>query len=117
MSYRVILQPRAERELLAAARWLEGQSQSTAKALRWVRSVRTKIESLRANPERCPIDPDSDVYGETVRVLIFGKRHSKYRILFAVRGDAVHVVSVRHSARRSLAEELEGDDAEEEPLH
>jgi hypothetical protein len=73
---------------------------------------------LRANPQRCPVDPDSDAFGEEVRVLLYGKRHGKHRILFAIRGNTVHVLTVRHSARRGLAEEMgleaEGDEG---PVH
>ena len=119
MTYRVIIQPRAERDIGAAAQWLEGQSKSAAKALRWVRGIRAKMETLKANPKRCPVDPDSDAFGEEVRVLLYGKRHGKYRILFAVRGNVVHVLTVRHTAQQSLSEEsgeVDGDD-EVESLH
>jgi plasmid stabilization system protein ParE len=112
--YRVILQPRAERDLQEAAHWIREQSKSSAIALRWVLGIRSKIASLKSNPQRCPIDPDSTAYGEVVRVMLHGKRHGKYRVLFTVRGDIVHVLTVRHSARQSLADE--GDDnAEEQP--
>ena len=33
MTYRVVIQPRAERDVRAAAQWIEDQSKSTAKAL------------------------------------------------------------------------------------
>jgi plasmid stabilization system protein ParE len=119
MTYRVIIQPRAERDIWAAAQWIEDQSKSSAKALRWVRSIRARIETLRANPTRCPVDPDSDAFGEEVRVLLYGKRHGKHRILFTIRGDTVHVVTVRHTARQSLSEEMgqQADDDGIEPLH
>jgi plasmid stabilization system protein ParE len=119
MTYRVILQPHAQREIWAAAHWLEEQSRSPAKALRWVRGIRAKIDTLKANPRRCPADPDSETYGEEVRVLLYGKRHGKYRILFAIRGDTVHVLTVRHSARQSLAEEmvLGEEPGGDEPMH
>ena len=119
MTYRVIIQPRAERDIGAAAQWLEAQSRSAAKALRWVRGIRAKMETLKADPRRCPVDPDSDAFGEEVRVLLYGKRHGKYRILFAIRGDTVHVLTVRHTARRSVAEEMEREegDGEEGPVH
>ena len=58
------------------------------------------------------MDPDSEVYGEEVRVLLYGKRRGVYRVLFAIRGDTVHVLSVRHSAQRSLADEMAEDETE-----
>ena len=118
MTYRVILQPRAERDVFAAADWIHAESKSSAIALRWVRGLRAKIGSLSSKPQRCPIDPDSDAYGEEVRVLLHGKRHRKYRILFAIRGNVVHVLTVRHSARQSLAEEYGVDpDDKANPVH
>jgi plasmid stabilization system protein ParE len=110
MTYRVTLQPRAERDIREAARFLLEESRSPAKALRWVRGVRAKIDTLQSSPERCPVDPDSDAYGREVRVLLFGKRRGVYRVLFVIEGDAVQVLTVRHAARRSLREEMEGEE-------
>lgn len=119
MTYRVIIQPRAERDIWAAAQWIEDQSKSIATALRWVRGVRAKMETLKRNPGRCPVDAESAAYGEEVRLLLYGKRHGKFRILFTIRGETVHVLTVRHSARRRLAEEIEPDESEGEegPVH
>lgn len=119
MTFRVIIQPRAEREIRNAALWLAEQARSSAPALRWMRGIRARIATLKATPERCPLDPDSEAYGEEVRVLLYGKRHGKYRILFAIRGKAVHVLTVRHAARQSLSEEISEDDSDSgrEHLH
>jgi plasmid stabilization system protein ParE len=114
VTYRVILQPRAESDILEAARWIEHESRSTAKALRWVRGIRAQIDTLKANPRRCPVDPDSKAYGEEVRMLLHGKPPGTYRILFAIRGAAVHILTVRHSARRNVREELGLDDVDED---
>lgn len=45
------------------------------------------METLKANPNRCPFVRDSAAYAEEVRVLLYGKRHGKYRILFTIRGE------------------------------
>jgi plasmid stabilization system protein ParE len=113
MKYHVVVQPRAERDIQLAAHWILGQSGSLASALRWARALRTKIATLSSNPGRCPIDPDSDVYGHDVRVLLHGKRPGVYRILFMIRHDTVHVLTVRHSARQSIADEMAGDEGDE----
>jgi plasmid stabilization system protein ParE len=111
MTYQVVIEPRAERDIRTAALGMLGRSGSRATALRWARGLRAKIATLKTVPGRCPIDPDSEVYGEEVRVLLYGKRRGVYRVLFAIRGDAVHVLTARHAAQRSLAEEM----AEDEP--
>ena len=107
MIHRIVVQPRAERDIREAARFILGESKSRAKALQWARDVRAKIDTLQTNPERCPVDIDSDAYGREVRVLLFGKRRGVYRILFVIESGVVHVLTVRHSARRSLREEME----------
>jgi plasmid stabilization system protein ParE len=120
MTYRVIIQPRAVREIWAAAQWIEDQSKSSAKAPRWVHGIRASIDTLKGNPKCCPVDPDSKAFGAEVRVLLYGKRQGKHRVLFAIRGDTVRVLTVRHSARQSLSEEMgwsESDDEEGGTLH
>src|SRR5580700_10729234 len=119
MTYHVVVQPRAERDIQIAAHWKLGQSASLATAMRWARGLRAKIATLKTSPQRCPIDPDSEVYGEEVRVLLHGKRCGVYRVLFIIRRDTVHVLTVRHSAQRSLADELAEDESDEggEPVH
>ncbi len=111
MTYRVVIQPRAERDIKLAAHWILGRSGSPATAVRWARRLRAAIASLQTNPRRCPVDPDSADYGEQVRVLLHGKRRGTYRVLFSIRGKSVHILTVRHGAQRSLADEL----AEDEP--
>lgn len=74
MTYRILIQPRAEREIVAAARYIRESSRSRELSLRWVQRPSATIETLRANPFRCPVDPDSEVYGREVRVLLHGKR-------------------------------------------
>ena len=106
MKYRVIVQPRAERDVRQHVRWLLEQSKSPSTALRWAHGIRAKIATLESGPLRCPVDSDSAAYGEEVRVLLHGKINGVHRILFALRGREVHMLTVRHSAQRSLTEEL-----------
>ncbi len=106
MTFEVVVEPGAERDIRTAALWILGATGSRATALRWVRSLRARLGTLASTPHRCPNDPDSDMYGEQVRVLLFGKRRGVYRVLYAIRGTRVHVLTVRHAARASLAEEM-----------
>jgi hypothetical protein len=57
MTYQVVIQPRAERDIRTAALWILGQSRSRATALRWARDLRAKIATLKISPQHCPIDP------------------------------------------------------------
>lgn len=109
MKFRVIIQPRAERDIEAAAGWILDQSGSPPIALRWLRGIRATVAKLKVSPLRCPVAADSDAYGEEVRVLLHGSRRGQYRVLFAVRGDTVHVLTVRHSARQAESALQDGD--------
>jgi plasmid stabilization system protein ParE len=113
MTYQVVIQPRAERVIQLAARWILGQSGSSATALRWARNLRAEIATLKTSQLRCPIDQDSEVYGEQVRVLLHGEGRGVYRVLFMIRRDTVHVLTLRHSAQRSLADEMAEDEPDE----
>jgi plasmid stabilization system protein ParE len=101
MTFRVIIQPRAEHDIEVAAGWIVDQSGSAAVALRWVRSIRASIAKLKVSPLRCPVAPDSEDYDEEVRLLLHGSRRGQYRVLFAVRGNTVQVLTVRHTARQA----------------
>ncbi len=114
MTYRVVFQRQADGEIQKAARWLREQSASPAIALRWVRNLRAKIDLLKTNPQRCPIDPASDAYGEEVRTLLFGKRRGTYRVLFTIRGDTVYIVAVRHASQKALGDEIHDEEPNEE---
>ena len=46
MTYRLVIQPRAERDIQTAALWILGQSNSAATAMRWGRGLRVKIATL-----------------------------------------------------------------------
>lgn len=105
MTYAIVILPGASRDIATAAQWIEEQSASASKALKFVLDLRAKIETLRRFPAICPVDPDSDAYGEEVRVLLFGKGRGKYRVLFSIRGETVYVHAVRHSARQDLPNE------------
>lgn len=109
MTHRIVVQPRAERDIVEAARYIRDASRSPATALRWAQRLRAKVDTLRANPGRCPVDPDSAAYGREVRVLLFGKRPGVYRILFTIEADTVQILTVRHASRRSLREEAEDE--------
>jgi hypothetical protein len=71
MTYRLLLQPRAERDIRTADLCILGRSYSSRTALRRANGIRTKIATLKATPQRCPVDPDSEAYGEQMRVLLY----------------------------------------------
>jgi plasmid stabilization system protein ParE len=53
-------------------------------------------------PERCPLAPEDALHAEEIRELFYGKLPGRYRILFTVRHESVHVLHIRHGARDTL---------------
>ena len=72
------------------------------RAERWQMALLKTIESLEHLPERCSLAPEADAFQQEIRQLFHGKRRNKYRILFVIHGDTVHVLRILHGARSSL---------------
>jgi plasmid stabilization system protein ParE len=100
--YQVIILPSAEREIGEAYAWLAGQDESAA--IRWYDRLLQVIFSLDAFPDRCPLAPEGESFNTEIREIFHGHRQYKYRVLFTVRMDKVHVLHVRHGARLALGE-------------
>jgi plasmid stabilization system protein ParE len=71
-------------------------------AARWLAGVERAIRSLTKFPERCPLAPESDLFPRKIRELFYRNEPGRYRILFTIREDEVHVLHVRHGARDTL---------------
>lgn len=65
---------------------------------RWFNGLIDAVNSLEEMPRRCPLAPENEFFDEEIRHLIYGA----YRILFTIEGKSVHVLHVRHGARRYL---------------
>ena len=96
MRFRVLVQPSARRELGDAFRWIARRSPGRARS--WREGVSQAILSLADFPRRCSLAPENDDFDIEVRQRLYGD----YRILFAIEGDVVSILHVRHGARRPL---------------
>ena len=97
MTFRVVIEPSAESDITEAFLWIA--EDSPANAIRWEQELEESINSLATMPERCPVSAESAAFTYTIRQLLYGY----YRVLFTIRGETVHVLHVRHGARRYLA--------------
>ena len=79
MEYRFEFAPRALRDAGVARAWILERSNSQAQANRWYRGLFQKIETLKDQPQRCPLAPEADAFGEDVRMLLYGKRRGVYK--------------------------------------
>ena len=102
MNYEVLLQPAAERDIEAAYVWLAEQSPQQAAV--WYNGLVDALLSLETFPQRCSVAPESGAFDREIRQFLY----ARYRILFTIRRDEVHVLHVRHSARDRPNEPEEG---------
>ncbi|MBI1899865.1 MAG: type II toxin-antitoxin system RelE/ParE family toxin [Planctomycetia bacterium] len=99
MSFRVRVTARATRELNAAADWIARSAPRTAE--RWFNGFVRAIYSLRNRPRRCGLARENGRFPYELRQLLYGKGR-RYRALFTIKGDAVVIVTIRHSSQRDL---------------
>jgi len=61
-------------------------------AQRWVRELRAAVsQQLSLMPKGFPHAPEDDEFSEDIRQMIVGR----YRVLFTIRKDKVHVLHIR----------------------
>jgi plasmid stabilization system protein ParE len=102
MDFRVELSDQARNDVAAIYDWLQSQQAGGAGAL-WFVALRAAIASLANLPSRCPLAPENPDSPVEVRQLLYGRRPHVYRILFAIEGDTVQVLHIRHGRRRPVS--------------
>jgi plasmid stabilization system protein ParE len=71
---------------------------SPGNAQRWRLRLHERLGALRSMPERHEIAFSASDVGREVRHTFYGV----YRVLYAVEGDTVVILTIRHGARRPL---------------
>ena len=97
MSRKVIFQTTAIRSLEQIYAYIALDTPSNARA--YLQKLRKKCASLAKHPERCPLAPETGESGLEIRHLI----HDRYRIIFTVTDDTVHILDIRHCARLPMS--------------
>jgi plasmid stabilization system protein ParE len=95
--WNVIVEIPAQQDIAEAYLWLAERNSDAAD--RWFNGIYGTIGSLELFPERCPLAPESVFFNCQIREIFHGRRQHKYRILFTVTENEVHVLHVRHGAR------------------
>ncbi|MEX0642687.1 MAG: type II toxin-antitoxin system RelE/ParE family toxin [Pirellulales bacterium] len=100
---RVIITGPAQRDIQAAYDWWEA-NRSAEQAKRWYIGIHAAIRSLKNNPERCAMATESDLWTQGIRQLLFGlQRRPTHRVVFAIDGEIVVVLRVRHASQDALS--------------
>ena len=96
MKYAVIIHPDAEAEIIDAFRYIHDDSAINAR--RWLEGLYKTIDTLESMPRRCALARENDAFDTEIRQLVY----QSHRVLFTVERRTVHVLHVRHGARRDL---------------
>lgn len=99
MTFRVVVTAEAENNLAALFRFIAADSPANAR--RFVAGLRRRLSALATLPRRCPRAPEDGRHRLEVRHLIYGD----YRIIFAIDGQTVLILQLRHGARLPTGEE------------
>jgi plasmid stabilization system protein ParE len=100
MPFALELTRKAVREIDAIFEWLSTHSPHTGH--KWYNRIYANIESLKINPERHGLAPESAWCSGEVRQLIIGKGPNCYRILFEIGKETVYILRIRHRAQSLL---------------
>jgi hypothetical protein len=69
MTYRIIIEPTAEREIRSPVRW-KTENASPRLAARWYHDLILKSETLPHHPSRWPLAAENDRFDEEIRELL-----------------------------------------------
>ncbi|MEX2138965.1 MAG: type II toxin-antitoxin system RelE/ParE family toxin [Pirellulales bacterium] len=112
MTYEVVIQPRALRDLQESQRWAAKHAPMTAR--RWFNRFIDRLHTLNKNPQRCGFAEEARKSKREIRQLLFGKRPNVYRALFVVDARQVCVFRVIRAQRRALTRRQIDEDIDPE---
>jgi plasmid stabilization system protein ParE len=98
--FTVLLHPGALEDVREAYRYIVEHSPDGA--AKWHAGLVAFVQSLQTFPESHPIAPEDAELKAEVRQALYARAGSTYRLLFVVHEQFVHVVAIRHGARRWL---------------
>lgn len=100
MEFQVRLTRSSEQQIESIYLWLKERNPEYAD--QWFRGLMNLIATLQDKPRRCPLIKENHSTSEEIRQILYGKSRNKYRVIFAIREDTVHIIYVRHSAQSSI---------------
>jgi|GEM_PF-842974 plasmid stabilization system protein ParE len=92
----------AEREIIESYLWIKERAPRSAE--KWREELIGKVESLADNPLRHSVAPESGKFTQEIRLILFRKRRSQFRIYYTIEGRRVVMLTVRRSALKPLEE-------------
>jgi hypothetical protein len=100
MTYEVVIQPRALRDLEESQRWAAKHAPMTAR--RWFNRFIDRLHTRNRNSQQCGFAEEARKAKREIRQLLFGRRPNVYRALFVIDARHVRVFRVMRAQRRAL---------------
>jgi len=101
MKYAIIIEEPAAQELDEAFLW-SCAIRSLPQAEKWFVGLLDAVASLSQFPKRKPLAPENDAFDEEIRHHLYGRGRGQYRILFTIKGKAVHILHIRRATMQPL---------------
>jgi plasmid stabilization system protein ParE len=107
VKYRVKIEVPAQQDIRTSLAWGR-KNWGVAQAQKWAQELRKAIATLATFPERHPIVPEleQEELDDEVRQMIF----QRYRVLFTIKRNTVHVLHVRGAFKGDVRTEQEESD-------
>ena len=104
MSYRVIITPPAQAQILEQGRYIAVDRQAPLNAARWLERVFDAADTLAEFPSRCTLAPENAFRDYEIRRLLIGD----YFLLFTIveKDQTVWVIGFRHGSRLPRPQDL-----------
>jgi plasmid stabilization system protein ParE len=93
--FRVRIEAEAKNNLRKHYQNLRSRNPGSKYPDQWYHGIRAAIRDLAVSAEQCGPAYEDRFFAETIRQRLF----DTYKILFAIREDAVHVLHIRHQAQ------------------
>ena len=109
MSFKVIIQPRALRDLDDGYQYL-ADCYSVKSAINWYNGFLIRLKSLEKNPLRFGFARESRQFENDIRQILYRRHKNVHRALYVVEDDIVRILCIRHSAQSDVKpEDLSGE--------
>ena len=82
-----------------------GAKSSLTQAIDWQDSVYRQLETVPEMPESYSLAPENSKFDEELREKYVGLGVGGYRAVFTVRGNEVHILTIRRGAQRELSDQ------------